>query len=75
MKLKRKNALPATVNRQQRSMIANPVTIQNRISKEEYIQTVQQLRQHILRGDCYEINFCQEFFAENAELDPVEFIP
>ena len=21
---------------------------------------------HILRGDCYEINFCQEFFAENA---------
>jgi para-aminobenzoate synthetase component 1 len=45
--------------------------IQNRISKENYIQIVQQLRQHILRGDCYEINFCQEFFVENAVLDPV----
>jgi para-aminobenzoate synthetase component I len=46
-------------------------TIQNRISKADYIQTVQQLRQHILRGDCYEINFCQEFFVENAEPDPL----
>lgn len=45
--------------------------IQNRISKEEYISIVQQLREHILRGDCYEINFCQEFFAENARIDPV----
>jgi len=46
-------------------------TIQNRISKADYIQTVQQLRQHILRGDCYEINFCQEFFVENAGPDPI----
>lgn len=37
--------------------------LQSRFSKEEYIETVQQLKQHILRGDCYEINFCQEFFA------------
>jgi para-aminobenzoate synthetase component 1 len=29
------------------------------------------LRQHILRGDCYEINFCQEFFAEGTEIDPL----
>ncbi len=24
-----------------------------------------------MRGDCYEICFCQEFFAENIEIDPI----
>lgn len=50
---------------------AAPV-VKNRIPKEEYIKTIQQLQQHILRGDCYEINFCQEFYAENATIDPLE---
>ncbi len=47
------------------------VSIQNRVSKKEYIQIVERLKQHILRGDCYEINFCQEFYAENAVINPV----
>jgi para-aminobenzoate synthetase component 1 len=50
---------------------SNPVTIQNRIQKEEYISIINELRRHILRGDCYEINFCQEFFAEHAVIEPV----
>ncbi|HLA59607.1 MAG TPA: anthranilate synthase component I family protein, partial [Puia sp.] len=52
--------------------IPPPVLIQNRISKAEYIQVIESLKQHILRGDCYEINFCQEFFVESANLDPLE---
>ncbi|MGH2552293.1 MAG: anthranilate synthase component I family protein [Chitinophagaceae bacterium] len=47
------------------------VNIQNRVSKKEYLKLVNKLQQHILRGDCYEINFCQEFFSEHAELDPL----
>ena len=47
------------------------VTIQNRISKAEYIGIIKQLQLHILKGDCYEINFCQEFFAEETALDPL----
>jgi para-aminobenzoate synthetase component 1 len=43
--------------------------MQPRITRDHYIQTVQQLQAHIARGDCYEINFCQEFFATNATLD------
>ncbi|MFC6999621.1 aminodeoxychorismate synthase component I [Rufibacter roseus] len=43
-----------------------------RISREEYIQSVQKLQQHIVEGDVYEINFCQEFYAEQASLDPVQ---
>jgi para-aminobenzoate synthetase component 1 len=46
--------------------------IKNRISKEEYIEVVKKLQEHILRGDCYEINFCHEFFAEQALIDPIE---
>ncbi len=45
--------------------------IKNRISKSAYIDTIQKLQEHILRGDCYEINFCQEFFAEDAVIDPL----
>lgn len=43
--------------------------IRNKIGKDVYISIIEKLRQHVLRGDCYEINFCQEFFAEIAEID------
>lgn len=46
--------------------------IKSRFLKEEYLETVKQIQQHILRGDCYEINFCQEFYAENCEIDPLD---
>lgn len=38
------------------------------ISKERYLQKVELLQQHIQRGDIYEINFCQEFYAENITI-------
>ncbi len=53
------------------SPVRKTFDIQSRISKEEYIRIIEQLKEHIHRGDCYEINFCQEFFAENARIDPV----
>ncbi|MFN4314426.1 MAG: anthranilate synthase component I family protein [Chitinophagaceae bacterium] len=46
--------------------------IKSRISRKEYIDTIHRLQEHIRRGDCYEINFCQEFFAEQANIDPIE---
>jgi para-aminobenzoate synthetase component 1 len=51
--------------------VTGEVAIQKRISRQQYIESIQRLRQHILRGDCYEINFCQEFFAEKTELQPL----
>lgn len=50
----------------------HPVIIQQRFSKEEYTETIKKLQQHIVRGDCYEINFCQEFYAANTTIEPVE---
>lgn len=40
-------------------------------SKEKYIESVKRLLQHIKRGDIYEINFCVQFLAENAIIDPL----
>ena len=48
------------------------IQISQRLSKDQYIHKVEALRSHILKGDVYEVNFCQEFFAENAEIDPVQ---
>lgn len=50
--------------------VQGSLIIEQRFSREEYIATVNQLKQHILRGDCYEINFCQEFYGQ-VKLDPV----
>ena len=47
------------------------VTVNQRISKDEYIDIIKKLQKHILRGDCYEINFCQEFFAEGINIEPL----
>ncbi len=41
------------------------------LSQQQYIDIIHQLKTHIQRGDCYEINFCQEFLAENAVIDPL----
>jgi para-aminobenzoate synthetase component I len=43
-----------------------------RITRSKYIDTIEKLKAHIRRGDCYEINFCQEFYARDADLDPVQ---
>jgi para-aminobenzoate synthetase component I len=50
---------------------ASSLQLRPRMAKDEYISTIRELKQHILRGDCYEINFCQEFFAKDAVVDPI----
>lgn len=47
------------------------INIQARFTKPEYLSTVEKIKAHINRGDIYVTNFCQEFFAENAEIDPL----
>lgn len=48
------------------------INIKLRIHKDEYYEKVSKVLEHIHRGDIYEANFCQEFYAENCELDPVK---
>lgn len=47
------------------------INVSARLNRQQYIQIIDQLKRHIKRGDCYEINYCQEFFAENVTLNPL----
>ncbi|RYY50158.1 MAG: anthranilate synthase component I family protein [Chitinophagaceae bacterium] len=47
-----------------------PVLIEHSMTKEAYIAAITALLQHIKRGDCYEINFCQSFFSEQYIANP-----
>jgi len=49
----------------------SPLTISQRISRENYLEKVGSMLGHIQRGDIYEANFCMEFYAENALIDPL----
>ena len=48
----------------------NDIKIESRVSKASYIEKVTAMLSHIQRGDIYEANFCQEFYA-TAKLDPL----
>jgi len=48
-----------------------PPVFTPRFAPAAYLAPITALQQHILRGDCYEINFCQEFSAQPASIDPL----
>lgn len=48
-----------------------PVVATPLLSKDEYLNRVSALQAHIGRGDCYEINFCQQYRANKVSIDPV----
>ncbi|MBK9354188.1 MAG: anthranilate synthase component I family protein [Bacteroidetes bacterium] len=45
--------------------------MKSRISKADYIKKVEGLKDHILNGDIYEINYCMELFAKNVDINPI----
>lgn len=42
-----------------------------KMSRDEYLAAITTLKNEIQLGNIYEINYCQEFFAEEVELDTV----
>ncbi|WP_283636449.1 anthranilate synthase component I family protein [Aquaticitalea lipolytica] len=54
------------------SNISSAVKIKLRIHKDEYFEKLNSMLAHIHRGDIYEANFCQEFYAEDTTIEPVE---
>ena len=41
------------------------------IPETDYLRAVEKIMEHIRKGDIYEVNFCLEFLAEKAIIDPV----
>lgn len=54
----------------QAAKTAGKIELQPRIQREDYLRTVEQIRQEIGRGNIYEMNFCQEFYHPDCDLDP-----
>lgn len=73
------NADPEAVFKEIQFQIFTPESLEKtqdvellpRISKNDYLKTVERIRQHIMAGDVYELNFCQEFYAAHTSLDPL----
>jgi para-aminobenzoate synthetase component 1 len=47
------------------------IRIKLRVFKDEYFRSAEKMLGHIHRGDVYEANLCQEFYAENTLIDPL----
>ena len=45
-------------------------SLQPRIAKIDYLDTVNKIKNHIQLGDIYEMNFCQEFYAKHTAINP-----
>jgi len=45
------------------------MTFEPRTSKTSYFEHFEQLRNALQRGDCYEVNYCQEFAAVNCQIN------
>lgn len=52
--------------------IQNDFDIEQRIAKADYLEKIKAVLAHIQKGDIYEMNFCMEFFANNAIVNPLE---
>ncbi|MBN1117611.1 MAG: aminodeoxychorismate synthase component I [Bacteroidales bacterium] len=48
-------------NKQKKDIRFNP-----RLSKNQYTEKLKHIHAHIARGDIYEVNFCQEFYAYSS---------
>lgn len=47
------------------------IALSCRVLKPEYLENINKIKEHIQLGDVYELNYCIEFFAENAEIEPL----
>ena len=52
--------------------IEHSIDLTPRISKQQYLETIEKIKNHIIEGDVYEMNFCQEFYAENSVINPLQ---
>ena len=51
---------------------AAPIKFLDTIDKSDYITQIERIKAHISRGDCYEVNYCIEFFAGTSTINPLQ---
>lgn len=48
-----------------------PIVLQPRITKTQYLEAIAMVQQQICEGAVYELNFCQELYAEQVAINPI----
>jgi para-aminobenzoate synthetase component 1 len=46
--------------------------IRSKVNFEQYCRNVEAIKNHIIEGDIYELNYCIEFFSENTCINPIK---
>ncbi len=46
--------------------------IRQRLTEKEYLEVIEAVRGHIIRGDCYELTYCMEFYSEGSVITPLD---
>ena len=46
------------------------VNLKPRVNKDTYVKNIHEIKKHLKRGDIYEMNYCQEFYADDILIDP-----
>lgn len=65
------NALLSKEIEQSRLAPSVAIAMQQRVNRDAYLQNVQRIKDHIVEGDVYELNYCVEFYNECTEADPL----
>ncbi len=48
------------------------ILLQQRTSKNKYLENIGAIKQQIIDGDFYELNYCNEFYSEGVAINPVD---
>ena len=54
----------------ERTPTEQSIRVRLRTTKDTYFERFDKIQHHLQRGDIYETNFCQEFYAMDATIDP-----
>lgn len=64
-------ALLSKESEPQSTVAGGTIAMQQRVSRDAYLQQVQRIKEHIVEGDVYELNYCVEFFNAHTDADPL----
>jgi len=60
-----------TISKTRAEASLTAINLSPRISKDIYLQHASALKQHIMRGDIYEVNYCMEWYADEVDVSPM----
>ena len=64
------DSLVSSFNYTEQLLFNEMLNLKARDTIKSYLSKIYQIKEHIKRGDIYEMNYCQEFYSDNAVINP-----